>query len=49
MGLRGAPSYFQIVVATEMLNGLIVVIIKKLINDVIVYSQTEEKIKKLID
>ena len=43
MGLKGAPSYFQRVLATIVLSGLIYIICELYIDDVCVFGQTEEE------
>ena len=42
MGLKGAPAYFQQVMATIVLAGLIYLICEIYIDDVIVYANDEE-------
>jgi hypothetical protein len=43
MGIKGAPSYFQQVIATVVLVGLLYVICELYIDDVIVHAQTEKE------
>ena len=42
MGLKGAPAYFQQIMATEVLNGLIMEICEVYLDDVIIFAPTEE-------
>ena len=42
MGLKGAPAYFQQVMATIVLAGLIYLICEIYIDDVIVYANDEQ-------
>ena len=43
MGLKGAPSYFQRVLSTHVLGGLINVICELYLDDLIIYGSTEEE------
>ena len=43
-GLKGAPAYFQMLMATVVLAGLITIICECYLDDVIVYAQTEEEL-----
>ena len=43
MGVKGAPSYFQKVLATVVLVGLLYVICELYIDDIIVHGKTEEE------
>jgi hypothetical protein len=43
MGLKGAPSYFQGVLASIVLVGLLYFICELYIDDIIVYGRTEDK------
>ena len=43
MGLKGSPAYFQQIMATEVLNGLVMNICEVYLDDVIVYALTEER------
>ena len=43
MGLKGAPSYFQRILATIVLVSLIHVILELYIDDIIVHGKTEQK------
>jgi len=43
MGLKGAPSYFQQKVASDVLSGLLYQICELYIDDVIVHGKTEEE------
>lgn len=43
MGLKGAPSYFQRVMSTHVLGGLINVICELYLDDLIIYGSTEEE------
>jgi hypothetical protein len=43
MGIKGAPSYFQQVIATVVLIGLLYVICELYIDDIIVHAQTEQE------
>lgn len=43
MGLKGAPSYFQRVLATIVLSGLMYVICELYIDDVLVFGNTEQE------
>jgi hypothetical protein len=40
MGLKGAPAYFQSVMATEVLGGLVMNICEIYLDDVIVFADT---------
>ena len=42
MGLKGAPAYFQQIMATEVLNGLTMEICEVYLDDVIIFAPTEE-------
>ena len=42
-GLKGAPSYFQQLMATVVLAGLIYIICEVYLDDIIVYATTEEE------
>jgi hypothetical protein len=42
MGLKGAPAYFQQIMATEVLGGLVMDICEVYLDDVIVFAPTEE-------
>ncbi len=42
-GLKGAPSYFQRVIASVVLAGLIYVICEVYIDDIIIFSENEEE------
>ena len=42
MGLKGSPAYFQQIMSTEVLNGLVMNICEVYLDDVIVYAPTEE-------
>ncbi len=44
MGLKGAPSYFQQMMATIVLAGLIYYICEAYLDDIIVYAETEEEL-----
>jgi hypothetical protein len=44
MGLKGSPAYFQQIMATEVLNGLVMNICEVYLDDVIVYARTEEEL-----
>jgi hypothetical protein len=43
MGLKGAPSYFQHVMQSEVLHGLMYLICELYIDDVIIFAETEEQ------
>ena len=43
MGLKGAPSYFQQMLATIVFAGLIHIIMELYIDDIIVFGSTEEE------
>ena len=43
MGLTGAPSYFQKIMCTEVLNGLLYNICEIYLDDIIVFGRTEEE------
>ena len=43
MGLRGAPSYFQKAMCTEVLNGLLYNICEIYLDDIIIFGKTEEE------
>ena len=43
MGLKGAPSYFQRVMSTHVLGGLINVICELYLDDLIIFGTTEEE------
>ena len=43
MGLKGAPSYFQRILATVVLAGLIMVICELYIDDVLIYAQSDKE------
>jgi hypothetical protein len=42
MGLKGAPSYFQHILQSEVLHGLIYTICELYIDDVIIFASSEE-------
>ena len=42
MGLKGSPAYFQQIMATEVLNGLIMDICEVYLDDVIIHAPTQE-------
>ena len=42
MGLKGSPAYFQQIMSTEILNGLVMNICEVYLDDVIIYAPTEE-------
>ena len=42
MGLKGSPAYFQQIMATEVLSGLVMNICEVYLDDVIVHAPTEE-------
>ena len=44
MGLKGAPAYFQHVIASHVLHGLMYTITELYIDDVIVHSQTPQEL-----
>ena len=46
MGLKGAPSYFQRVLSTVVLTGLIYLICELYIDDILVFGRTEEEFIK---
>ena len=43
MGLKGAPSYFQHVMQSEVLHGLMYCICELYKDDVIIFAETEEQ------
>lgn len=43
MGLKGAPAYFQFMIATMVLSGLLYICCELYIDDVIVYGQNEDE------
>ena len=43
MGLKGAPAYFQFMIATIVLSGLLYICCELYIDDVIVYGQNEDE------
>ena len=43
MGLKGAPSYFQRVLSTHVLGGLINIICELYLDDLIIFGTTEEE------
>ena len=43
MGLKGAPSYFQQVMATVVLAGLMYIICELYLDDIIVHGKTEDE------
>ena len=43
MSLKGAPSYFQHVMQSEVLHGLMYLICELYIDDVIIFAETEEQ------
>ena len=45
MGLRGAPSYFQKAMCTEVLNGLLYNICELYLDDIIIFGETEEQFR----
>ncbi len=49
MGLKGAPSYFQQIMCTEVLNGHIHNICECYMDDVIVYGSTEEAFMRNVE
>jgi hypothetical protein len=49
MGLKGAASYFQHMLATVVLAGLINVICELYIDDIIIWGQTEQEFKERVD
>jgi transposase InsO family protein len=46
MGLKGAPSYFQRVLSTVVLTGLMYLICELYIDDILVFGRTEEEFIK---
>ncbi len=44
MSLKGSPAYLQQIMATEVLNGLVMNICEVYLDDVIVYARTEEEL-----
>jgi hypothetical protein len=44
MGLKGAPSYFQQVMQTEVLHGLLYRICELYIDDIIIFADSEEEL-----
>jgi hypothetical protein len=42
MGLKGAPAYFQQIMATEVFSGLVMDICEVYLDDVIICAPTEE-------
>jgi len=42
MGLKGLPAYFQQIMSTEVLNGLVMNIYEVYLEDVIVFAPTED-------
>jgi hypothetical protein len=49
MGLKGAPSYFQQIIATVVLAGLLYIICEVYIDDIIVHGPTELEFLKNIE
>ena len=49
MGLKGAPSYFQGVLASIVLVGLLYFICELYIDDIIVYEQCEDEFLKNLE
>ena len=43
MGLKGAPAYFQGVMATVVLIGLLYTVCELYLDDILIYAQTEEE------
>ena len=42
MGLKGSPAYFQQIMATEVLEGLVMDLCEVYLDDVIIHAPTEE-------
>ena len=42
-GLKGAPAYFQILIATTVIVGLVYIILELYIDDIIIHAQNEEE------
>ena len=49
MGLKGAPAYFQAVLVTTVLVGLIYQICELYIDDLIIFGTTEDDASSAID
>ena len=49
MGLKNAPAYFQEVMSTEVLNGLVYTILEVYLDDVITYAPDFETFIKRVD
>jgi hypothetical protein len=49
MGLKGAPSYFQGVMATIVLLGLLYMICELYLDDILIHAQTEEEFLVRLD
>ncbi len=49
MGLKGAPSYFQRVMATVVLGGLIMSICELYIDDLLIYADSEEQLLERLE
>ena len=48
-GLKGAPAYFQKLMATEVLSGLIYDILELYIDDIIIFAQSEKELLERIE
>lgn len=49
MGLKSAPSYFQQIMATEVLQGLIYYILELYLDDILVHAQTEQQLLERLE
>ena len=49
MGLKGAPSYFQRVMQSEVLQGLMYEICELYIDDIIIFADSEDEMARRLD
>ena len=49
MGIKGAPSYFQGIMATVVLIGLIFTICELYLDDILIHAKTEDESLKRLD
>ena len=49
MGIKGAPSYFQGVMATIVLAGLLYTVCELYLDDILIHAQTEDEFLKRLD
>ena len=49
MGLKNAPAYFQEIMSTEVLNGLLYTILEVYLDDVITYGETFDELYRRVE